>query len=440
MRHDEENMSQETRTIGVALLGAGTVGAEVARILAEDEQALTSRTGARLALNSVVVRNTAADRGPHVPQELITDDAEAAVDRADLVIELMGGIEPARGLIERALNRGVPVVTGNKALLATHGDELFALAEANSTVLSYEAAVAGAIPILRPLAESLAGDTVTKVMGIVNGSTNYILDKMDREGADLDDVMKEASDLGYLEADPSADVEGFDAAAKAALLASLAFGGTFTLDQVHTEGITDVSALDVSAARESGQVVKLLAIVEKAEGGVSMRVHPALISREHPLAAVHGAFNAVFVQAENAGELMFYGQGAGGAPTASAVMGDVVMAARGLVTGAAPGRRALNDDLVALPVSEATTRYALGIDVVDAPGVLARISTVFAEHGVSIESMRQYGHTGLDDGSRARLRIITHEGRQAALDATVAAVNHLDVVEAITSVMRVEGN
>ncbi|WP_291279365.1 homoserine dehydrogenase [Galactobacter sp.] len=433
-------MSQETRTVKVALLGAGTVGAEVARILAEDEAILTSRAGARLALDSVVVRNTQADRGPYIPRDLITADAEAAVDRADLVIELMGGIDPARGLIERALNRSVPVVTGNKALLATHGDSLFALAAANSTLLSYEAAVAGAIPILRPLAESLAGDTVTKVMGIVNGSTNYILDKMDREGADLEDVMQEASELGYLEADPSADVEGYDAAAKAALLASLSFGGTFTLDQVHTEGITQVTAADVTAARESGQVVKLLAIVEKAEAGVLMRVHPALISREHPLAAVHGAFNAVFVQAENAGELMFYGQGAGGAPTASAVMGDVVMAARALVTGAAPAAGSTGAEVAALPVSASLTRYALGIDVVDAPGVLARISTVFAEHGVSIESMQQYGRSGLDEDSNVRLRIITHEGRQSALDATVAAVNHLDVVEAITSVMRVEGN
>ncbi|MGO2632348.1 MAG: homoserine dehydrogenase [Galactobacter sp.] len=433
-------MSQETRTVKVALLGAGTVGAEVARILAQDEAILTARTGARLTLDSVVVRDTEADRGPHLPRELITADAEEAVDRADLVIELMGGLEPAKTLIERALRRGVPVVTGNKALLATHGGVLFALAAANSTLLSYEAAVAGAIPILRPLAESLAGDTVTKVMGIVNGSTNYILDKMDREGADLEDVMQEASALGYLEADPSADVEGHDAAAKAALLASLAFGGTFSIDQVHTEGITKVTAADVVAARESDQVIKLLAIVAKTEAGVLMRVHPALISRDHPLSAVHGAFNAVFVQAENAGELMFYGQGAGGAPTASAVMGDVVMAARALVTGAAPAAQAASSGLEALPVSESETRYALGLDVVDAPGVLAKISTVFTEHGVSIEAMRQYGHTSLDDGSHARLRIITHEGRQSALDATVAAVNHLDVVEAITSVMRVEGN
>jgi homoserine dehydrogenase len=388
----------------------------------------------------VVVRDTQADRGPHVPRELITAEAEAAVDRADLVIELMGGLEPAKALIERALNRGVPVVTGNKALLATHGAELFAAAAAGNTVLSYEAAVAGAIPILRPLAESLAGDTVTKVMGIVNGSTNYILDKMDREGADLDDVMAEASELGYLEADPSADVEGHDAAAKAALLASLAFGGTYSIDQVHTEGITSVSAADVSAARESGQVIKLLAIVDRSDAGVLMRVHPALISRDHPLAAVHGAFNAVFVQAENAGELMFYGQGAGGAPTASAVMGDVVMAARAVVSAPAPQPQAADVAAAVLPVSEALTRYALGLDVVDAPGVLAKISTVFADHGVSIESMRQYGHPSLDGGSQARLRIITHEGKQAALDATVAAVNHLDVVEGITSVMRVEGN
>lgn len=429
-----------TTTLKVALLGAGTVGTEVARILATDVDKIRATSGAELRLSAVAVRDTGADRGEYISPELITGDAEAAVDGADLVIELMGGMDPARALISRALSRGVPVVTGNKALLAAHGDELFALARQNGTLLSYEAAVAGAIPIVRPLAESLAGDTVTKVMGIVNGSTNYILDKMDREGADLDAVMQEASDLGFLEADPSADVEGYDAAAKAALLASLSFGSTFTIDQVHTEGITGVTAADVAAAREAGQVIKLLAIVESTGTGVQMRVHPALISREHPLAAVHGAFNAVFVQARDAGELMFYGQGAGGAPTASAVMGDVVMAARAVLGGAAVGSGEEGEPLPALPVSESVTRYALGLDVTDAPGVLARIATVFSEHGVSIESMRQSGHPGLDGDSQATLRIITHEGKQAALDATVAAVNHLDVVQAVTSVMRVEGN
>jgi homoserine dehydrogenase len=425
-----------TRSLKVALLGAGTVGAEVARILNQDAAALQTRTGAALDLCAVVVRDTASDRGPHIPRELITADADAAIDGADLVIELMGGIEPASTYIRRALSRGASVVTGNKALLAEQGPELFALAAANGAELSYEAAVAGAIPILRPLAESLAGDTVTKVMGIVNGSTNFILDKMDREGADLESVMAEASALGYLEADPSADVEGHDAAAKAALLATLAFGSGFSIDQVHTEGITAVTAADVEAARKADQVIKLLAVVERSEAGVLMRVHPTLISRDHPLAAVHGAFNAVFVEAQNAGELMFYGPGAGGAPTASAVMGDLVMAARHRLAGAPEPTRLAAEPIAALPVQDAVTRYALALDVADAPGVLARIAQVFADHGVSIEAMRQNGHSG----GGAELRIITHAGTQRALDATVAAVNELDVVTGITSVMRVEGN
>lgn len=425
-----------TSTLKVALLGAGTVGAEVARILTQDAAQLQARSGAVLELSAVVVRDTAADRGPHIPRELISSDAEAAIDGADLVIELMGGLEPASTYIRRALSRGASVVTGNKALLAEQGPELFALAAENGAELSFEAAVAGAIPILRPLAESLAGDTVTKVMGIVNGSTNFILDKMDREGADLEAVMAEASALGYLEADPSADVEGHDAAAKAALLATLAFGSGFSIDQVHTEGITAVTAADVEAARAADQVIKLLAVVERSEAGVLMRVHPTLISREHPLAAVHGAFNAVFVEAQNAGELMFYGPGAGGAPTASAVMGDLVVAARHRLAGAAEPTRLAAEPIGALPVQDAITRYALALDVADAPGVLARIAQVFADHGVSIEAMRQNGHL---DGA-AELRIITHAGTQRALDATVAAVNELDVVTGITSVMRVEGN
>lgn len=429
--------------LNVALLGAGTVGTEVARILTQDAAALTERSGADLSLSAVVVRDTTKDRGEFVPASLISDDAEAAIDGADVVVELMGGLEPAGTYIRRALSAGKSVVTGNKALLAAQGTELFALAAEHGALLSYEAAVAGAIPILRPLAESLSGDSVTQVMGIVNGSTNYILDRMDREGADLEDVMQEASDLGFLEADPSADVEGHDAAAKAALLATLAFGAGFSIDQVHTEGITGVSAADVAAARDADQVIKLLAIVERSDAGVQMRVHPALISRDHPLAAVHGAFNAVFVTAENAGELMFYGQGAGGAPTASAVMGDLVMAARHTVDDLPVAVATGAGTLPALPVQEAVTRYALGIDVNDAPGVLAKIAGAFSEHGVSIEAMRQTSirpDAAGDRGGSATLRIITHAAKQRALDDTVAAVKALDVVTGITSVLRVEGN
>jgi len=427
-----------TPTLTVALLGAGTVGAEVARILREDAEALAERAGARLTLNAVVVRDTAADRGPHIDPALLGTDAATAIAGADLVVELMGPVEPARAAITAALSAGKAVVTGNKALIAAHGAELFALAAKHGAQFSYEAAVAGAIPILRPLAESLSGDTVTRVMGIVNGSTNFILDKMDREGASLEDVMAEASALGYLEADPSADVEGHDAAAKAAILATLAFGTGYTIDQVHTEGITSVTAADVEAARAADQVIKLLAIVERTGDGVLMRVHPTLISRDHPLAAVRGAFNAVFVEAENAGQLMFYGPGAGGAPTASAVVGDLVMAARRQLAGAPEPTRLAASPLPALPVQEAVTRYALALQVQDTPGVLARIARVFADQGVSIEAMRQNIHAG-DEGS-AELRIITHAGAERALDATVSALTDLDVVDSITSVLRVEGN
>lgn len=431
-----------TTPLKVALLGAGTVGAEVARILSQDAKALAERVGAPLELEAVVVRDLDADRGPYLDRALLTSDAEAAIDGADVVIELMGGQEPAKSYIARALTNGATVVTGNKALLATDGPELFALAARHGGQLSYEAAVGGAIPILRPLADSLAGDRVTKVMGIVNGSTNFILDKMDREGAQLEDVMAEASALGYLEADPSADVEGHDAAAKAAILAMLSFGAPFSIDQVHTEGITGVTAEDVAAARAEDQVIKLLAVVERGEQGVQMRVHPALISREHPLAAVHGAFNAVFVEAQNAGQLMFYGPGAGGAPTASAVMGDVVTGARRRLAGAPDATAMGSEAITALPVEDALTRYALTIDVTDAPGVLARIATVFADHGVSIEAMRQSAHPAAEDdtSTSARLRIITHQGTQRALDATVEAIKNLDVVTGITSVLRVEGN
>ena len=328
----------EMRTLKVALLGCGNVGAQVARILIEDADALAARTGARLELSGIAVRNVNSKRDVELPQELFTTDAETLVKDADLVIELMGGIEPARTLILSALSNGACVVTGNKALLAQDGPTLYEAADKAGVQLSYEAAVAGAIPILRPIRDSLSGDRITRVLGIVNGTTNFILDQMDSTGAQFADALAEAQRLGYAEADPTADVEGHDAAAKAAILASLSFHTRFALDNVHCEGITSVSAADIAAAKDAGFVIKLLAIAEKladADGndGVSVRVHPTLLPREHPLAAVRGAFNAVFIEAENAGELMFYGQGAGGTPTASAVLGDLVSAARRLVLG-----------------------------------------------------------------------------------------------------------
>lgn len=439
----------ELRTLKVALLGCGNVGAQVARILIEDADILAARAGAKLQLSGIAVRNVHAQRDVDLPQELFTTDADTLVKDADLVIELMGGIEPARTLILSALRNGACVVTGNKALVAQDGPTLHEEADKAGVQLSYEAAVAGAIPILRPIRDSLAGDRITRVLGIVNGTTNFILDQMDTTGAQFADALAEAQRLGYAEADPTADVEGHDAAAKAAILASLSFHTRFALENVHCEGITSVTAADIAAAKDAGFVIKLLAIAEKLNvadtetgggEGVSVRVHPTLLPREHPLAAVHGAFNAVFIEAENAGELMFYGQGAGGTPTASAVLGDLVSAARSLVLGG-PGRTETTTGQVsALPIDAAVTSYYIGLDVADQPGVLARIAQLFAEHGVSIEIMRQTIHRDAESNvESAELRIVTHRASEAALAATVEAVKGLDVINSVTSVLRVEG-
>ncbi|WP_207344161.1 homoserine dehydrogenase [Arthrobacter sp. E3] len=445
------------KTLKVALLGAGNVGSQVARILLEDADALAARTGARLQLVGIAVRNVDAPREVNAPRELYTTDASALVRSADIVIELMGGMEPARTLILEAIEHGATVVTGNKALLAVDGPTLYEKADAAGVQLSYEAAVAGAIPILRPITDSLAGDKITRVMGIVNGTTNYILDAMDSTGAQFADALADATRLGYAEADPTADIEGHDAAAKGAILASLAFHTRFALSDVHCQGITGVTAEDIAAAKDAGYVIKLLAIAETlpnpAAGktddgapalGVSVRVHPTLLPREHPLAAVRGAYNAVFVEAESAGELMFYGRGAGGTPTASAVMGDVVSAARRLVLGG-PGRTDSSIEVLpVLPIEAVATRYYIGMDAADQPGVLSKISTLFAEHGVSIETMRQTVHREREETENAgpgsaELRIVTHRASEAALAATVEAIKGLDVINSVTSVLRVEG-
>ncbi|MFJ6536326.1 homoserine dehydrogenase [Paenarthrobacter sp. NPDC091711] len=435
----------EVRTLKVALLGCGNVGAQVARILIDDAEALAARSGARLELSGIAVRNIESPRDVELPRELFTTDADTLVKEADLVIELMGGIEPARSLILTAIQNGACVVTGNKALLAQDGPTLYEEADKAGVQLSYEAAVAGAIPILRPIRDSLSGDRITRVLGIVNGTTNFILDQMDTTGAQFSYALAEAQRLGYAEADPTADVEGHDAAAKAAILASLSFHTRFSLDDVYCEGITKVSAADIASAKEAGFVIKLLAIAEKIDSsdngsGISVRVHPTLLPREHPLAAVRGAFNAVFIEAENAGELMFYGQGAGGTPTASAVLGDLVSAARRLVLGG-PGRTETTTGHVpALAIDASTTSYYIGLDVADQAGVLARIAHIFADNGVSIETMRQTIHRdSASNVESAELKIVTHRASEAALAATVEAVKGLDVINSVTSVLRVEG-
>nr|WP_254456124.1 homoserine dehydrogenase [Paeniglutamicibacter quisquiliarum] len=423
----------------VALLGCGNVGSQVARIILNDAEVLADRAGARLELAGIAVRNLGATRDPAIPAGLFTTDASALVDSADIVIELLGGLEPAGTLIRRALARGASVVTGNKALLAARGAELNALAFESGAQLRYEAAVAGAIPILRPISDSLSGDRITKIMGIVNGTTNFILDAMDTTGAQFDDVLAEAQALGYAEADPTADVAGHDAAAKAAILASLAFHTDFAYADVHCEGITKITAADVAAAKDAGMVIKLLAIAERGEDGIGVRVHPTLLRRTHPLAAVHGAFNAVFVEAENAGELMFYGAGAGGAPTASAVMGDTVAVARRVVSGGPLPAIAAQQPVKALSFDEISTSYWIGLRVSDEPGVLAAIAAIFAANSVSIEALRQ-SVIEENHGGSAELRIVTHRSTESSLAAVVAAVSDLDAVQEVTSVLRVEGN
>ncbi|WP_258727235.1 homoserine dehydrogenase [Cellulomonas sp. NS3] len=423
----------------VAVLGCGVVGTEVVRLLTTQADDLAARTGARLELVGIAVRDTATPRDAVVDPALLTTDAEELVTRADVVIEVVGGIEPARSLLLRAIEHGASVVTANKALLAQDGPTLYAAADAAGVDVYFEAAVAGAIPIVRPVRESLAGDRVRRVLGIVNGTTNYVLDRMTSEGLDLDQAVKEAQALGYAEADPTADVEGFDAAAKAAILASLAFHTRVSIDDVDREGITAITADDVAWAERTGYVIKLLAIAERREEGVQVRVHPALVPLAHPLAGVRGAFNAVFVEAEAAGELMFYGRGAGGAPTASAVLGDVVSAARHRVLGGKGPVESSYADLPVLPASSARTRYQVRLDVQDRPGVLAQVAALLADHGVSIEAVRQ-APAGPDAGDGlARLIITTHEAAEESLAATVAAITEHEAVRRVLSVLRVEG-
>jgi len=435
----------------VALLGCGVVGSSVARMLTEHADDLTARIGRPLELVGIAVRRAGRDRSDlPVDPALFTTDAETLVTRADIVVEVIGGIEPARTLIESAMKHGASVVSANKALLAEAGPALYAAADEHGVDLYYEAAVAGAIPILRPIRESLAGDDVRRVLGIVNGTTNYVLDKMDTTGQGFAEAVEQAQALGYAEADPTADVEGFDAAAKAAILASLAFHTRVSGEQVHREGITEVTAADIQAAREMDCVVKLLAICERrsttdADGtpttGVSVRVHPAMIPRSHPLGSVRDAFNAVFVDAEAAGPLMFYGKGAGGDPTASAVLGDLVAVARHRVGGGrGPGESAYAD-LPVLDMGQALTRYHISLDVADRPGVLSEVAAVFAQQGVSIETVRQRLVPATEEGGEAsaNLIVVTHTATDAALSATVAALSGLVIVREVVSVMRVEG-
>jgi len=422
-------------TIRVGLLGCGTVGGSLVELIREQGDAIADRTGLRLEIARVAVRNTAKQRGVEVDPAVLTNDAPSVVEdpAVDVVVELIGGIEPARELILTALENGKAVVTGNKELLANVGGELFEAADKAGVDLLFEAAVAGGIPLIRPLRESLAGDRVRRILGIVNGTTNFILTRMTEEGTTFHEALAEAQELGYAERDPTADVEGFDAAAKAAIIATVAFGVRVVAGDVYREGISGVTAADIAFAGRLGYTVKLLAIAEADDGEVAVRVHPAMVPVDHPLAAVRESFNAVFIEGAAVGELMLYGRGAGGRPTASAVLGDVIDAAANRRRGTSAGVGALGKARIR-PIDELSSQYYVALEVVDRPGVLAAVAGVFGNHGVSIKQMEQEGI-----GDDARLILITHIAVERAMQATLSELRDLDVVDRVGSLLRVVG-
>jgi homoserine dehydrogenase len=424
-------------TVRVGLLGCGHVGSALVRLIDEHADVIESRAGVRIEVARVAVRNLARERDVPIPAGRFTHDAEGVVadPAVDVVVEVIGGIEPARSLITEALKAGKPVVTANKELLANVGKELFETAEGSGVDLLFEASVAGGIPLIRPLRESLAGDRIRRVIGIVNGTTNYILTRMTEEGASFHDALAEAQTLGYAERDPTADIEGYDAAAKATIIASIAFGARVVAGDVYREGIAEISSHDITSAHDLGYIVKLLAVAEEIDGDLAVRVHPAMIPVHHPLASVRESFNALFIEADAVGELMLYGRGAGGSPTASAVLGDLIDAAKNLTSGGrgatigALGKRRVR------PIDEVESQFYLLMEVADQPGVLAKIADQFGRHRVSIKSMQQRGI-----GADARLIFVTHRAREADLRATVHALRDVDVVHRVGSVLRVLGD
>lgn len=427
--------------IRVGLLGAGTVGSQTARLLVEQRDELSQRIGRDIELVGVACLDPDEVDFPWIDRSLLTSDTMAVATNADIVVELIGGLEPARTFVLAAIESGASVVTANKALLAKYGPEIYQAAETKGVDIYFEAAVGGAIPIVRPLRESLVGDKVTSMLGIVNGTTNYILDEMTTKGLDFDVALKDAQAKGYAEADPTGDIEGHDAANKAAIMATLGFHANVGIDDVTVEGITKVTADDIAAATAEHKVVKLLAVVENGEAGVSARVYPALIDENHPLASVHGSFNAVFVKAEAADDLMFYGRGAGGAPTASAVVGDVVTVARHIAQGCTGPAITLYNDLPKAPIEASKAAFAVRFVIHDKPGVLAAIAEEFAKRGVSINGVNQDLKPTLHEpgysGELQQLRLVTHLTDEATLRETVEAVCRLDFVTGEPSILRV---
>lgn len=416
----------------IGLLGCGTVGGALVDLLDARRATITARTGVELRIGAIAVRDTAKHQDRLADPSLLTTDTAAVVadPEVDIVVELIGGTDPALTLVRTALENGKPVITGNKELLAAHGPELYAVAAEHGVDLLFEAAVAGGIPLIRPLRESLVGEDISRVMGIINGTTNYILTKMSQEGADYTDALADAQALGYAEADPTADVEGYDAGAKAAIIASIVFGVDVRSSDVQHEGISSITAADIDTAKRLGYVIKALAVIERADGEVAVRVHPAMVPTGHPLANVNDSFNAVFVEGATVGDLMFYGRGAGGGPTASAVLGDLVDAAVNVANGAA-ARLSITEKATLRSVDELSSQYYLTMVVSDEPGVLAQVATVFGTHGVSIQVMEQSG-----TGGDAELCLILHETTEAALHATLSELDGLDVVRGIGSVIR----
>ncbi|MGI6038002.1 MAG: homoserine dehydrogenase [Limnochordia bacterium] len=421
----------------VGLLGLGTVGTGVVRILQKNGAEIARRLGTEIQIKTVLVRDVAKERGVELPQERLTTDPKSIIEdpEIDIVVEVMGGMEPARTYILQAIAAGKHVVTANKEVLAKAGEEIFAAADQHGVDVYFEASVAGGIPLIKPLKEGLTGNRIKTVMGIINGTTNYILTRMTEEDVSFEEVLAQAQELGYAEADPSSDVDGYDAAYKLTILASLAFDARVPLEKVHLEGIRKITPADIESARQLGYVIKLLAIGKESDAGVEVRVHPTFVPKEHPLASVHGAFNAVFVQGDAVGDLMFYGQGAGELPTGSAVVGDMIDAARNLQSRVNGRVKRIVQDKPIVSIGQTVSRYYLRCLVVDQPGVLAKIASCFGENGVSIESVIQKGQ-GEDPVS---LVFVTHEVQDANMKNALDGIAKLPVVREICNVIRVEG-
>jgi homoserine dehydrogenase len=427
-------------SVRIGLLGCGHVGAAFVSLVEGRRAAIAARHGIDLDITRVAVHNLSRERPVDLAEGVLTHDAHSVVSDPDidLVVEVIGGIEPARGLIIDALRSGKPVVTANKELLSNLGAELYATAGDAGVELLFEAAVGGGIPLVRPVRESLAGEDVLRIVGIVNGTTNYVLSRMAEDQISYGEALAEAQELGYAERDPTADVEGYDAGSKAAILASIAFGVDVVAGDVYREGISELTAADLAFAERLGYVVKLLAIAEKIEGDngieVAVRVHPAMVPAHHPLAAVRDSYNAVFVEGAAAGSLMFFGRGAGGDPTASAVLGDVIDAALNLGNGRA-SRLSKLEPATVRPIDELESQYYINLDLSDRPGALATLAGVFGDHGVSIRSMEQEGL-----GAEARVVLITHLARESDVQTTLATIRDLEVVDRVGSVLRVVGD